>query len=288
MLRREKAAVLAKGAGDKAAAEKGKETGSAVGSEASEANVAGVLVVGVLVVEIARASLVGGSLGGRLGRRRSTRPRSSGRRTISSCGCLSCPRNADCTARSSRAVPACVPRSTRRLGALRNQRAQEDLRSPCAVRAAGADHRRGGRHRARRRVHVLGLALEDAYEGRGGSRGEEEDKSTAKREAIAAAVAAAGLTESDLEGAPDASGSAGFLMGLLRHLADNGHRTLVFSQSRCMLDVLERAARADGHELVRIDGQVPPEESDTRGWNGSRAIPTFLSRCSPRRLAGWV
>ena len=53
-------------------------------------------------------------------------------------------------------------------------------------------------------------------------------------------------------------------MSLLGHLASNGHRTLVFSQSRAMLDVLERAADADGHSLVRIDGKVPADERHAR------------------------
>jgi SNF2 family DNA or RNA helicase len=82
--------------------------------------------------------------------------------------------------------------------------------------------------------------------------------------AVAAAVAAAGLTEADLNGDPAASGKAAFLMPLLRHLADNGHRTLVFSQSRGILDFLERAARSDGHNLVRIDGLVPMDERHAR------------------------
>ena len=80
-----------------------------------------------------------------------------------------------------------------------------------------------------------------------------------KQAAVAAAVAAAGLTEADLGGDPSASGKAAFLMDMLRHLASNGHRTLVFSQSRAMLDVLEKAAAAEGHKLVRIDGNVPAD-----------------------------
>jgi SNF2 family DNA or RNA helicase len=104
--------------------------------------------------------------------------------------------------------------------------------------------------------------------GNGAEDGEEEEEkeedNEGKQAAVAAAVAAAGLTESDLDGDPEASGKAAFLMSLLRHLADNGHRTLVFSQSRAMLDILERAARADGHNLIRIDGNVPADERHAR------------------------
>ena len=106
--------------------------------------------------------------------------------------------------------------------------------------------------------------------GKGGGGGEEEEgeekeeDNEGKQAAVMAAVAAAGLTETDLDGDPEASGKAAFLMSLLRHLADAGHRTLVFSQSRAMLDVLEKAARSDGHNLVRIDGNVPADERHAR------------------------
>ena len=105
---------------------------------------------------------------------------------------------------------------------------------------------------------------QDADDGDIDEEEEDGDKREARRAAVAAAVAHAGLTESDLRGAPDASGKCAFLMSLLGHLASNGHRTLVFSQSRAMLDVLERAANADGHTLVRIDGKVPADERHAR------------------------
>ena len=113
---------------------------------------------------------------------------------------------------------------------------------------------------------ALSPTKEDPPEDSAADPEEEEESGSAqsRREAVAAAVAAAGLTESDLAGAPDASGKASFLMSLLTHLARAGHRTLVFSQSRVMLDVLERAARARGHDLVRIDGGVAPEERHAR------------------------
>ena len=85
-----------------------------------------------------------------------------------------------------------------------------------------------------------------------------------KREAVRAAVESAGLTPGDLEGDTDASGKAAFLRALLTRLTSNGHRVLVFSQSIQMLDVVERAAREDGHALVRVDGRVPAEERHAR------------------------
>ena len=122
-------------------------------------------------------------------------------------------------------------------------------------------------------------ARDGREEGEEGDEEEEDgDKREARRLAVAAAVAAAGLTESDLGGAPDASGKCAFLMSLIRHLARSGHRTLVFSQSRAMLDVLESAARADGHDLVRIDGKVPADERHARveRFQSTPSIPLAL------------
>jgi superfamily II DNA or RNA helicase len=85
-----------------------------------------------------------------------------------------------------------------------------------------------------------------------------------KGDAVRAAVASAGLTPGDLAGDTESSGKAAFLRALLTRLANGGHRVLVFSQSIKMLDVVERAAREDGHALVRVDGRVPAEERHAR------------------------
>ncbi|EEH57632.1 SNF2 super family, partial [Micromonas pusilla CCMP1545] len=87
-----------------------------------------------------------------------------------------------------------------------------------------------------------------------------------------------GSKSADLGGDPSASGKAAFLMDMLRHLASNGHRTLVFSQSRAMLDVLEKAAAAEGHKLVRIDGNVPADERHARveRFQSDASIPLAL------------
>ncbi|XP_025033346.1 LOW QUALITY PROTEIN: DNA excision repair protein ERCC-6-like, partial [Python bivittatus] len=52
------------------------------------------------------------------------------------------------------------------------------------------------------------------------------------------------------------SGKLGFLVALLERLRDEGHRTLVFSQSRKMLDVIERILTHRHFKLMRIDGTV--------------------------------
>ncbi|XP_070615891.1 DNA excision repair protein ERCC-6-like [Erythrolamprus reginae] len=52
------------------------------------------------------------------------------------------------------------------------------------------------------------------------------------------------------------SGKMSFLIALLERLQDEGHRTLVFSQSRKMLDIIERVLTHRGFKLMRIDGTV--------------------------------
>ncbi|XP_060612289.2 DNA excision repair protein ERCC-6-like [Anolis sagrei] len=52
------------------------------------------------------------------------------------------------------------------------------------------------------------------------------------------------------------SGKLLFLVALLDRLQEEGHRTLVFSQSRKMLDIIERILTRRRFKLMRIDGRV--------------------------------
>ncbi|XP_041075671.1 DNA excision repair protein ERCC-6-like [Polyodon spathula] len=52
------------------------------------------------------------------------------------------------------------------------------------------------------------------------------------------------------------SGKLTFLVGLLERLRDEGNRTLVFSQSRKMLDIISRILVNRGFKLLRIDGTI--------------------------------
>ncbi|XP_055520965.1 DNA excision repair protein ERCC-6-like [Leucoraja erinacea] len=52
------------------------------------------------------------------------------------------------------------------------------------------------------------------------------------------------------------SGKLLFLLGLLEKLREEGHCTLVFSQSRRMLDIIQRVLVARGFRLARMDGTV--------------------------------
>ncbi|XP_066534707.1 DNA excision repair protein ERCC-6-like [Hoplias malabaricus] len=52
------------------------------------------------------------------------------------------------------------------------------------------------------------------------------------------------------------SGKLRFLVSLLERLREENHRTLVFSQSRKMLDIIERVLRNRAFRILRVDGTV--------------------------------
>ncbi|XP_074133782.1 DNA excision repair protein ERCC-6-like [Sminthopsis crassicaudata] len=52
------------------------------------------------------------------------------------------------------------------------------------------------------------------------------------------------------------SGKVIFLMALLKRLKDEGHQTLVFSQSRKLLDIIEHLLKKENFKTLRIDGTV--------------------------------
>ena len=77
----------------------------------------------------------------------------------------------------------------------------------------------------------------------------------------------------------EASCKTVFVLSLLRSLVAAGHRTLVFSQSRVMINILEAAVRAEGWQFLRIDGSVPAAERAQRVatfQSSSSTIPVFL------------
>lgn len=70
-----------------------------------------------------------------------------------------------------------------------------------------------------------------------------------------------------------------FLMRLLEHLIRGGHRTLVFSRSKRMLNIVERAVRAEGHALCRVDGDISSafeRQARVDQFQNDTSIPVFL------------
>lgn len=85
----------------------------------------------------------------------------------------------------------------------------------------------------------LGLAVSDYSEQEGGENlGANEIKNVSDKVLI------------------EESGKLRFLIALLRKLRQEGHKTLVFSQSRKMLDILDSILTQQQFKLVRIDGTV--------------------------------
>ncbi|KAM4665157.1 DNA excision repair protein ERCC-6-like [Discoglossus pictus] len=60
------------------------------------------------------------------------------------------------------------------------------------------------------------------------------------------------------------SGKLRVLIDLLHNLTEQGHRALVFSQSRKMLDIVARILDNSGFKVMRIDGTVPLPEREKR------------------------
>uniref|UniRef100_A0A8C6RS77 DNA excision repair protein ERCC-6-like n=1 Tax=Nannospalax galili TaxID=1026970 RepID=A0A8C6RS77_NANGA len=65
------------------------------------------------------------------------------------------------------------------------------------------------------------------------------------------------------------SGKMIFLMALLKRLRDEGHQTLVFSQSRQILNIIERLLKNKHFKTLRIDGTI------THLWEREKRIQLF-------------
>jgi hypothetical protein len=77
---------------------------------------------------------------------------------------------------------------------------------------------------------------------------------------------------------PVASCKTAFVLHFVATVAAKGHRTLIFSQSRVMLDGLQAALSSAGHRLCRIDGGVATAERArlVAKFQGDATIPVFL------------
>ncbi|XP_043845436.1 DNA excision repair protein ERCC-6-like [Dromiciops gliroides] len=75
------------------------------------------------------------------------------------------------------------------------------------------------------------------------------------------------------------SGKMMFLMALLKRLQDEGHQTLVFSQSRKLLDIIEHLLKKENFKILRIDGTVTHLSERQRRINlfqRSQGVSVFL------------
>lgn len=77
----------------------------------------------------------------------------------------------------------------------------------------------------------------------------------------------------------EASCKTSFVLSLLRNHVSHGHRTLVFSQSRVMLNILEAGIRSEGWKFCRIDGAVASaneRQARVDTYQTDPSIPIFL------------
>eukprot|EP00759_Apiculatamorpha_spiralis_P047683 PhF_6_TR43326/c1_g1_i1/m.66228/K10841/ERCC6, CSB, RAD26; DNA excision repair protein ERCC-6 len=61
----------------------------------------------------------------------------------------------------------------------------------------------------------------------------------------------------DLDDCPNQSGKLLVVMELLETWKNEGHKAIVFSQSKCMLDIIEACIRRKGYKHIRMDGDTP-------------------------------
>ncbi|CAD6261544.1 unnamed protein product [Miscanthus lutarioriparius] len=76
----------------------------------------------------------------------------------------------------------------------------------------------------------------------------------------------------------DVSCKLSFIMSLLRNLVGEGHRVLIFSQTRKMLNLVQEAIILEGYEFLRIDGttKVSERERIVKDFQEGRGAPIFL------------
>uniref|UniRef100_A0A8C3J1K0 DNA excision repair protein ERCC-6-like n=1 Tax=Calidris pygmaea TaxID=425635 RepID=A0A8C3J1K0_9CHAR len=75
------------------------------------------------------------------------------------------------------------------------------------------------------------------------------------------------------------SGKMMFLIGLLERLREEGHQTLVFSQSRKMLDIIEHVLSRRQFKIMRIDGTVThltEREKRVNAFQSNKHYSVFL------------
>lgn len=86
------------------------------------------------------------------------------------------------------------------------------------------------------------------------------------------------LTSPDSTEAKGSSCKVDFVLALLREFTANGNRTLLFSQSKEMLDIVEEALVNEHIGLLRIDGSFSTEERQRRveRFQTSKDNPVFL------------
>jgi len=112
--------------------------------------------------------------------------------------------------------------------------------------------------------------------------GQDEDDLKSNRESLMSSIQA--LRKSDVlqeiskSSQLHASCKTIFVLNLVKKLVADGHRTLVFSQSRVMLDILEAALKTESWNYCRVDGSLSSQDRQERVemFQTRTDIPVFL------------
>ncbi|KAH7307563.1 hypothetical protein KP509_22G065500 [Ceratopteris richardii] len=102
---------------------------------------------------------------------------------------------------------------------------------------------------------------------------------SAELEAMSASVARfLGEEESSTESQEALSCKIAFIMALLERLVDEGHRILVFAQTRKMLDIIQKEITKKHYGFFRIDGTMKATDREryVQEFQENSSIPIFL------------
>jgi SNF2 family DNA or RNA helicase len=87
----------------------------------------------------------------------------------------------------------------------------------------------------------------------------------------------------------DTSCKTAFVMSLLAELVAKGHRTLIFSQSRVMLDILQAAIVEQSYAFRRIDGSISSAaERQVSAYTCMPAVRSLAGRLVPYNASNQV
>eukprot|EP00741_Cyanophora_paradoxa_P000742 tig00000441_g715.t1 len=145
------------------------------------------------------------------------------------------------------------------------------LRAP--ETAAARRRRQAALHEACRRAEAAAEEGADAAEG---YLDEDEEGGEAPADLVEALEID---TSADAEVILEQSAKLRFTVQLVRRLADEGHKVLVFARYVRMLDILHRALADAGVRLLRVDGSVKEPAERQRlidKFNGRKSITAFL------------
>ena len=97
------------------------------------------------------------------------------------------------------------------------------------------------------------------------------------------------VSHAHVDAGVDTSCKTAFVMSLLAELVAKGHRTLIFSQSRVMLDILQAAIVEQSYAFRRIDGSISSAaERQVSVFTCMPAVHNLACRLAPYKALNQV